>query len=185
MSKIVSLQHVIKHYWDILLFFFLWACESWYGVHTVYPHPDWPVSKCSVGTCGWWLPCWPGQARGSCFPGCNNFLDSSMTLTGKRTLNCLPKRYLWNAYHVLGPSFPKCGSRNPCKLQWTQGGFRECSTFLREAWSLGQTIVLSHAIHLCKAGFSAAAVIKCSSSIGKSMWNRKGGWQWIGLGNQS
>ena len=52
-----------------------------------------------------------------------------MTLTGKRTLNCLPKRYLWNAYHVLGPSFPKCGSRNPCKLQWTQGGFRECSTF--------------------------------------------------------
>lgn len=99
-----------------------------------------PISKCSVGTCGWWLPYWPGHARGFCFPGCNKLPGSSTTLTGKRILNCLPKRYLWNPYHVLGPSFPKCESRSPCKLQWTQGGFKECSTFLREAyWTPGTT----------------------------------------------
>ena len=60
-----------------------------------------------------------GQARleALAFLVATSLLDSSMTLTGKRILNCLPKRYLWNAYHVLGPSFPKCESRSPCKLQ--------------------------------------------------------------------
>ena len=128
------------HYWDILLFIFLWACESCYGVHThsvsssrLAPFPS-AQQACVVGGHH------TGQARleALAFPVATSLLDSSTTLTGKRILNCLPKRYLWNAYHVLGSSFPKCESRSPCKLQWTQGGFKECSTFLREAcWTPG------------------------------------------------